>query len=166
MDSHAILQFRVRIEEKAIASRQNHIAALNKMFTTKATNEDIDNLIMNLFPKPNKPQMVSLWEDNQDVLNGDSVSQTVDKRGQRANQLYQNAIERNEKYAVELVQRYHQFNDEFGYAAGTKYAAWQAITGFFNHSEQWQSEADVLAHNLFFGDKAKQQADAFAILIK
>ena len=165
-DSYAILKFRSRIEEKAIKSHQDYIAGLNHLFKTPVQSGDVNNLIAQLFPEPQKPQMVKLWENNQDVLNGDSISETVDKRGQRANQLFQNAIERNERYSRELAQNFFQFNDEFAYAANSRYSLWQATTQFFNHSQEWQSDQDVHAYNVLFGDKAKQMNLAWAILTK
>ena len=166
LDSYAILQFRTRIEKKAIESNRQYVDGLNYLFIKKIGNKEIDNLITELFPKPNKPQMVKLWEDNQDILNGDAVSQTIDERGQRAANLYQNAIDRNKKYERELIENFFRFNDSHAYAGATAYALFQATTEFYNHSEYWQSEQDTHMYNLHFGDKAKQMAVAWQVLTK
>lgn len=165
-DSHAMLQFRTRIEEKAIANQQQFIQNMNHLFTKKVGNKEIDNLLTELFPEPKKPQMVELWQDNQDVLNGDAISQTVDKRGQRALNLFENAIERKERYEKELVENFFKFNDEQPYAANTAYGLFQATTQFFNHSEEWQSDEATHNYNLLFGEKAKLMAKAQQILSK
>lgn len=165
-DSAAFMQFRVRIEEQAVQSRQNYIDGLNYLFTKKVQNDDIDNLLNSLFVPPKLPAKVQLWQDNQDVLNGDEVSTQVDKSARRALGLYQNEIDRQEKQKRELVENFFKFNDEFSYAANTGYALFQATTEFYNHSEQWQSEQDAHMYNVHFGDKAKQMSTAWQILTK
>jgi hypothetical protein len=113
--------------------------------------------------------MVKLWEQNQDVLNGDTISQTVDKRGNRAKQLFENAIERNKRYEKELVENFFKFNDSHSYAANTAYGLFQATTEFFNHSSEWtaiENAPDIHSYNVLFGDKAKQMSVAWQTLTK
>ena len=165
-DSEAFLQFRVRIEEKALQSRQDYINGLNYLFTRKVGNDDIDALFNNLFVPPKLPAKVQLWQDNQDVLNGDELSQKVTASAKRSLGLYQNEIDRQEKYKREITENFFRFNDEYSYAAWTGYGLWQATTEFYNHSDSWNSDQDIMMYNVLMGDKAKQMSTAWQTLTK
>lgn len=168
-DGFAILKFRTLIERQAIEGRQDHIAQLNRLFTQKAQPTDIDNLCNILFPMPTEPQLIGLKKLGLNVIESsdgqDAEVNRVDKKGNRAAQLHQNAIDRTIRHRNAIRLEFESFNDRTPYCAGTKYALWQAVTGH-QHSPLYESEADTHMINLFTGNLAASQTAAFAYLNK
>lgn len=172
-DSHSMLAFRVALEQAAIDSRRKHVHELNQMFAAKVTKEEGDKLANILFPMPKRPQFLDLMEKAREVNFEDSATQDVvafaNDKEYKVVRDYNAAMDRQESYVKGFFTRLNQFNDEFSYAANTKYALWQAATDCLKPSSDLfgRTEEDTAMYKLFFGgDRMKQLDSAYAYLTK
>jgi hypothetical protein len=173
-DAAAMLMFRTALQEAAIKTRRAHIASLNRMFTQKIESRDeIDAVANILFPMPKRPGFLDLVEEAEavgyDMTADNTTAQFAATKAKTTQRDYQAAMDRQETYIQAYNVELSRFNDEFPYAADTKYALWQAATAVQKPTSTiyGRTEEDVATYKLLFGgDRAKTLTATFAELNK
>lgn len=158
------LALRTHLVELANRQRQEQIATYNRLFTQKVTNEDVDTLLEELFalPKPTRKMKLLRQAEAQGV-----EPRKMEKFANKAEgdiAAWERTLDRNLRRRDEVRTNFERFNDEYPYAADTKYALLNAVTEFTTHSDSFNGSGAKRFVGQFFGQQASIDRQAWEIL--
>jgi hypothetical protein len=169
-DANLMLEFRTQIEQAMITRREQELARLNALFTTRATKLDETEVAAAMFPTPSRPKIMDIVDEARvrgvDMESDSPAVQAMSRKEQTSKYQYERDMARQEARMKAFFGLIGQFNDEHPYAAHTKYGIMQAATGFWNHYDGFRSDEATAMYNLFFGDRQRAMQNAFAVLEK
>jgi len=153
-DSVQVLDYIAQIQYQVAKHRQQEIEMLNKMFKTPMKKGDMNMVAAKVFPSPKKSGRLELFEQTEKYQT-DSVKPLVEKE----RSLFEKSQERVEKRRRELVEEFFTFSEENG--SNSVYGAFNAVTGYVNHSKSFNGQGVDVVSNLMFGNRAGYQTDGW-----
>lgn len=155
-DSVQILDYIAHIQYQVVQHRAEEIAMLNKMFNTPLRSGDMNDIAKKVFPEVRKSNKLQLFESSEQYR-----TQAIVPIMEKEVGLFEKSVQRIEKRRIGLVEELFKFNDEHSHAANTAYAALNAVTGYVNHSNDFNGQGTDVVANLMFGNRTQYQQDGW-----
>lgn len=157
------MAFRAAVIEQTIRRREQEQEILNRMFTTPVNKEGLADIIEAAYPDPPKGRRLKLIEgmEEDEIPQGNDIveeflNKATDERG-----LFEVAMERVKKQREQVADSFIRFGEEVPAAAGTLYAAFNAVTHETNHSDLYTGGRDKALVSLVSGQRNKSNQDAY-----
>lgn len=162
-----VLDYRTHIVARITEEIQEQKLALEYLSNRSFTEKDMDKLVKLLYKLPGRGGILADYDQLPDDpdLNDPKIFGIYTK-GKRADGLWHNNCDRQIAHQATIMNLFEMYNDKEKGTANTAFNAWQAITHHNSHHRTKQTEDDSLTYNLFFGDRAKVNSNAWAYLMK